>query len=155
GRQRRPDRPCAGNGRASPLAFSFRLTDRESDDVDVQILVVPPGGGPPFAAALVGSPSGAGLASSPSGTVHARQGDYPSQLASGSGLASGFRLQVVTAGAAATSESEVFSVGNDAPVLSGIVAPAGELTGLVRIDFTVADSSSDPVTVACEYEDAD
>ena len=148
--------PAPGNGRAAPISFSFRLTDRESDRASmVEILVVPPDGGPSFPAALVGAPSNASLASSPAGSVHARTWDYASQLSLGSAFAAGYRLEVAVVGGSSRSSSPVFSVGNDAPSLSAPVPPSGELSGFVRLEFDVADSASDLVSVALEYDDLD
>src|SRR5689334_13441596 len=62
----------AQDAKVSPLTFSFRLTDAQSDPADVSVLYVPPSG-TPVPAVLAGNTSLSALATSPQGVVHTRQ----------------------------------------------------------------------------------
>ncbi len=145
----------ATDAKTSPVTFTFRLTDADSNVVDVDVLYTPPGGGAPVPVLLTGNTNLDDLATSPAGVVHTRQWDFAAQLASAGAFAPGYRLTVRTRNLSSSADSAVFAVGNDAPVVSGVVVPPGETSGIVPISFTLADSSSDLVSVTVEYQDLD
>jgi hypothetical protein len=143
------------DAKASPVAFSFRLTDAESNHADVDVFYVPPGGGPPVPVALAGGGSLDGLAASPSGVVHGFSWDFAAQVPTGNAYAEDYRLTVRTRNLASSADSAPFAIGNDAPAISNVVTPPGESSGIVVVPFTLADSSSDLVDVTVEYQDLD
>jgi hypothetical protein len=145
----------ATDAKVSPLSFSFKLTDAESNPVDVDVLYTPPGGGTPVPLLLTGTTNLDDLATGPGGVVHVREWDFAAQVASGSAYAAGYRITVRTRNLASSADSVLFDIGNDAPVVSGVTVPAGEASGIVPISFTLADSSSDLSSVTVEYDDAD
>ena len=148
-----------GNGPAdaktSPVAFSFELTDAESNHASVDVFYEPPGGGAPVPVALSGGGSLDDLATSPSGVVHTFGWDFAAQVPTAGSYAQGYRLLVRTRSLSSSAESAVFAIGNDAAVVSNVVTPSSETTGIVAVPFTVADSSSDLVNVTVEYQNLD
>lgn len=130
----------AADARTSPVTIAFALTDTESDPADVDVLFLPPGGGDPVAAALVGDSSLDELATSPAGTVHTRQWEFASQVPTANAFAPGYRILVRTRAGSSIALSNVFDVGNDVPVVSGVTVPSGETSGIVPIALTAADS---------------
>ncbi len=145
----------ATDAKVSPVSFSFKLTDAESNPVDVDVLYTPPGGGASIPLLLTGSTNLDGLAAAPAGVVHVRQWDFAAQVASGGAYAPGYRITVRTRNLASSADSALFAIGNDAPVVSGVTAPTDETSGIVPIPFTLADSSSDLTSVTVEYQDVD
>jgi len=145
----------AADARTSPVSFSFRLTDAESNPIDVDVFYLPPGGGAEAPLVLTGNTDLDQLDSSPGGTVHVRVWDFGSQIASGDAYAPGYRIVVRSRAGTSRADSAPFAVGNDAPVASDFVAPATETAGIVPIAFELSDSSSDPVSVTVEYQDVD
>jgi hypothetical protein len=140
------------DSKVSPLSFSFRLTDAQSDSADISVLYVPQSGAP-VAATLVGDTNLNGLATSPQGVVHVRQWDFASQLSSGAAYASGYRLIVRTSANTASTESAPFDVGNDAPIVSNVQVPSAQSGAIAPINLTCSDSSNDHVSITVEYED--
>ena len=145
----------ATDAKTSPVEFSFRLTDADSSVADVDVLYTPPGGGAPAAVLLTGNTVLDHLATSPTGVVHSFEWDFAAQLPTGGAYAPGYKLTVRTRNLSSSADSAVFAVGNDAPVVSGIVVPPGETSGIVPISLTLADSSSDLVSVSVEYQNVD
>jgi hypothetical protein len=143
------------DAKTSPVTFTFKITDAESSPVDIDVLYVPPGGGPPVPVLLAGNTNLDQLASSPAGVVHTRQWDFAPQVPSGGAYAPGYRLTVRTRNQGSSADSALFAIGNDPPVVSNVSAPSGETSGIVPVSFDLADSSSDLVSVTVEYQDVD
>jgi len=147
------------DARTSPARISFVLVDRDADPAEVALLVIPAGGtlADAFAAQLAGAPDLSALATSPAGEAHAFDWDFAAQLASGAAFAPGWTLFVRVTGVLETpvlgTNALLFDVGNDAPSVVLVQAPpAVESTGNVELDFTIEDSSDDPVGVRVEYD---
>jgi hypothetical protein len=142
----------AADLKVTPITFSFRLTDAQSDPASVTVFYIPPGG-TPLSAQLVGNQNLTALATSPQGVVHIRQWDFASQLPSGGAFASGYRLIVQAIGGTASTESALFAVGNDAPVISNVQVPSNQGGSTAPVTLVCSDSSSDTVSIAVEYQD--
>ena len=142
--------------RTSPVEVRFRLTDAESDAADLELGYVPPGGGAPVALALTGPTTNlVGLAATPAGVMHTRQWDFAAQLPTGTSHAPGYVVVASVTGGTGTATSPVVVLGNDAPAVSNLVAPVGEVSGIVPISFVLADSGGDAVDVLVEYDNLD
>jgi FG-GAP-like repeat len=148
------DAQVVSSTRVSPVSFSFRLSDQDSDAATVTVWYTPPGNGPTAPALLVGAPSLTGMATAPGGVVHVLQWDFAAQLPSGDGYAQGTRLAIRLGDGSSESETPVFDVGNDAPSLAVTSVPSGEQAGVIPIGIVVTDSSSDLVSLVVEYDDA-
>jgi hypothetical protein len=144
----------AADLKATPVSFSFRLTDAQSDPANIAVFYVPPSGSP-VAATLVGNTSLGGLATSPQGVVHVRQWDFASQLSSGAAYGADYRLIVQTVDGASSTESAPFDVGNDPALIGSIQVPSNQTGAIAAVSLTCADTSSDLVSIAVEYEDLD
>src|SRR6185295_10866048 len=97
--------------KSSPVLVSFRLTDAESDPVDVAVVYESPSGGLQVPMLLVGNPSLTELASSPGGTVHTFTWDYAAQLTTGSSYVEGLGAAVTLVEGSGQARSPPFAVG--------------------------------------------
>jgi hypothetical protein len=139
---------------ASPVAFSFRLTDAEGNPASVSVSYVPLGG-VATPALLVGNTNLTGLSTGTPGVVHTRQWDFAAQLGTGNSFDAGYRLVVQIVGQATGVESELFDVGNDAAEITDILVPGDQAGGIAAISLNCADSSDDTVTIVVEYDNLD
>lgn len=146
--------------RISPAVVRFRLTDGESDPVDVEILAVPPAAVDPSRAPkpvlLTGDdPNLVGLDSSPEGVIHEKAWDFAEQF--GDHFQRGFTLRIRVADGVSFDEVDV-DIGNDPPAIMSVVKlpvedpERDEVVGIAVIGITVADSSDDEISVRVEYD---
>ncbi len=140
------------NLRSSPLPIDFTLADPEDDTATVEIYYLPPGGAPAVPALLSGNTNLAGLTAAAGGSLHSRHWDFAAQTAGAATHTTGHTLLVRATDGGSQLSSSMFDVGNNAPVVSGVMLPAGVQTGATPVDLTVADSTSDLVDVFAEYE---
>ncbi len=139
--------------RTSPAKITFSLIDAESDPVDVKLFFEM--GGVTGEIVLVGG-SLTQLATSPSpGTEHEFLWDFASQLGTAEFQPDAkviVRLLGVTGAPEAQPLVGSFKLGNDAAVIVDALAPTtAEVSGNVDVTFSVADSSSDPVSIRVEF----
>jgi len=138
--------------KTSPASVSFRLIDPQGRPMSLDLLVVHPGG-QTETALLTGDTNLTDLSTSGAGVVHVRQWDFAAQLPTGASLSTGLRILVREHGGADGVASNAFDAGNDAPLVSVVDVPSGEVVGPVAVGVDVSDSSSDLVDVLVEYSD--
>lgn len=146
--------------RNSPATIRFRLTDAESDPVNIELLYQLPGEAE-VPMLLVGDTNLKNLAATPTGVVHERYWDFASQLPLGGGYEQGVIVIVRREGSSEGISSIVSgaNIGNDAPEVLDptprLDPETQEVRGLVLIDMLVADSSGDVIELEVAFLDPD
>lgn len=132
------------------VAVDFLLLDLDSDPIDILVEYSIDLGITFWVATLTPSSITTGLASSPTGSAHSIDWDSAADIGTGAMTAI---IRVTPSDGASTgipAETPPFIVGNDAPEIWGIpiTGPEG---GWVLIEFTLVDTTSDPVDVDCRF----
>lgn len=144
--------------KTAPATVRFTLTDPEGDTATLELCYQAPGEPVRRMEHVVsGMPSNPGpLASAAGGRTHAIVWDFAAEADLPSD-ASYVPDVLVWARAPGSAQGPVLGVsgarvglGNDPPALV-LESPSGEVSGVVPIRFTVADSSNDPVRIRVQY----
>ncbi|MBL8840987.1 MAG: VCBS repeat-containing protein [Planctomycetes bacterium] len=144
--------------RRSPALLQFTAQDAQGDPLDVRLRWRDPTSGALVDALLLDDPAQGidaalnGLAAEAGGTLHSKLWDVAGQL--GAGYVEGIELEVRALGGTGAGAATIgrFDLGNDAPQVSSVrLGASGEVAGNVPVDFDLADSSDDVVTVVAEF----
>lgn len=139
--------------KVSPARIRFLLTDPEADSVTVELRATTDG---TFASSTLVTTLN-GLATSDAGTSHEFVWDFAPQF--GNALTQDVLVFAVLQGSTNIvlgSNATFADLGNDAPVLAlpggqFLVGAGEEATGIVPVNFSVTDSSSDEVRIKVEF----
>lgn len=140
----------------SPATVSFRVIDADGGAPLVSLFYELPGATPKPLSALVGARNPANYAASANGVEHqvlwdfAAEPDFPDDAS----LVEDVRVFALITGSeeiSVGSNASELHLGNDAPVVGLVGTPDEEVFGVVPIEFEVADSSTDLVSVRVEY----
>ncbi|MCB1007045.1 MAG: VCBS repeat-containing protein, partial [Acidimicrobiales bacterium] len=153
--------------KVSPATIAFTVVDEEADPAHVELLYALPGEAPrpmthltPLTAGLALDGNVATATSSANGVTHRLSWDFTAEagvpsdgsFVAGAGILA--RIEGGTQGLILGANADAQGLGNDAPTLldpTPELAGGDEALGVVPVDFSVTDSSSDPVDVLVEY----